>query len=147
MDPTFTLHGGTTGIHSRLDSNGPTHTHTSGMPTILLKCEQVAFSAYFSHFTQHSKCTVLDQMFFMSTNTEPRRCALEQNNLAHFPTGCGEGANLPDHTQELQHRPQAQLHCQQRPASRWETRLVPAKGRLLTVQGWRVTCGGFSSTC
>lgn len=109
LDPNLTFHGGDTEIHSELDWNGPTHIHKSGKPTVLLKYEQVAFSAYFGHFTQHSKCTGLDQTLFKSTNMEPHRCVLEWSNLAHCPTDSGEGANLPDSSQDLQPNPKVLL--------------------------------------
>lgn len=107
FDPNFTFHGGNTEIHSKLDSNGPTH---KKKPAMLLKYEQVAFSAYFGHFTQRSKRTGLDQILFKSTNLEPCRCVLEWSNLAHFPTGQGEVANLSDSSQDLQRDPKVQWH-------------------------------------
>lgn len=83
--------------------------YKSGKPTVLLKCERIAFSAYFGHLTQHSKHTGLDQIVSKSTNMEPHRCVLERSNLAHFPTDSGEVANLPDSSQDLQPNLEVQL--------------------------------------
>lgn len=153
LDPTFTFHGGDTKIHSKLDSNGPTHFHKSGKPTMLLKYEQVAFSAYFGHFTQHSKHTGLDQILFKPTNMEPCRCVLERGNLLISPLAAEKLliCLTPHRTSSTSPRcscgggtsfvPPPAMHREQMENP------VYTSGGLVTVQGWQVRGGGFSSTC
>lgn len=146
LNPNFSFYGGNTEIHSKLDSNGPTHIHKSEKPTMLLKYKQVTFSAHFGHFTQHSKCTGLNQILFKSTNMEPLRWVLEQSNLAHCPTVCREVANLSDSLQDLQHNPRVQLHllctttsnmprADGKPSLRWRRSINSAR---LVGQRWRI---------